>query len=311
MCKNDTKVKPGQSGGGGGPPRLLLSLDSCSFEDQHPPPKPSIAYSGVVILGGLIASEMLCRYVLEQVQYLHPLLEIEINRQILARHVGVDTIALIILVSMAWNCRAIIWSVVDEYAYGKKGAVVPAAYMNRLFKVHPEAVRIAVFFFWYQVKNSYDTIVWNDGPEYVFHHVFSLITSWVAIGPFFAHFYAVFFLALCEASTTVLCLLANFDDEHGVPGLGAAFPVTKVVVGAVFVVLFIICRCIAWPIYAKIFFNDTKLAFKEKDARLTVERQYWLMFLNVSLISLSLLQMVFLAQIVIIGKTELANAGFL
>jgi len=281
------------------------------MEDQQPPPHPSIAYSGLMIVGGLVASEMLLRFVLEQIQHLHPVLEPEVHRQILARHLGVDVLSLGILGWLGWQARHIVWGVVDEWLWGKKGAAKKAAYKSRLFTVHPEATRIATFFFWYQVKNSYDTIVWNDGPEYVVHHIFSLFTSWVAIGPFFAHYYAVFYLALCEISTCVLCLLANFDDEHGVPGLGEAFPLTKVVVGGAFVTLFIICRCIAWPIYAYYFFNDATQAFQEMDDRLTPQRQWWLKFLNISLSSLSLLQIVFLAQIFMIGKEELTRMGFI
>uniref|UniRef100_A0A7S3DNK8 TLC domain-containing protein n=1 Tax=Entomoneis paludosa TaxID=265537 RepID=A0A7S3DNK8_9STRA len=303
MCK-ETKTA--------GPPRLLLSLDSCALDDQQPPPHVSIAYSGVVIVGGLLASEMLWRLGLEYLQDLHPVLEPELHRQILARHMGVDVLSLGILAVMGWRARSIVWMVFEQWFFGKKGAVAPAAYMNRMFTKHPEATRIAVFFFWYQVKNSYDTLVWNDGPEYVVHHVFSLITSWVAIGsPFMAHFYAVFFLALCEVSTCVLCVLANFDDEHGVPGLGDAFPLTKIAVGAVFVVLFIVCRVLAWPIFAYLFFQDTKLAFAEMHPVMTTERKWWLRFLNVSLTSLSLLQIVFLAQIFLIGKEELTRAGLL
>jgi len=273
------------------------------MDDQQPPPNHSIAYSGLVIVGGLIASEIFFRLVLEQCKDLHPVLEPEVHRQILARHLGVDVLSLGILGWLGWQAREIVWMVVD-------GTAKKAAYKSRLFAIHPEATRIATFFFWYQVKNSYDTIVWNDGPEYIFHHVFSLFTSWVAIGPFFAHFYAVFYLALCEISTCVLCLLANFDDEHGVPGLGEAFPLTKLAVGAAFVVLFIICRCIAWPVYAYYFFNDATQAFKEMDDRLTRERQWWLRFLNISLSSLSFLQIVFLAQIFMIGKEELTRMGF-
>ena len=137
-----------------GPPRLLLSLDSCSMEDQQPPTKPSIAYSGLVICGGLVASEVFCRYMFAHYQHLHPLLENETNRQILARHLGVDTLSLGILGLLGWNARKIIWSVVEEWAYGKKGAVQMDDYNKRMFAVHPEGVRIATFFFWYQVKNS-------------------------------------------------------------------------------------------------------------------------------------------------------------
>lgn len=294
------------------PPRLLLSLDSCSSEDEHPPQRPSILLSGVAILCFLVSTEQFCRFAFWSIRGWHPILEDETSRQILARHFGVDVTSLFLLALMGWQARHIISDVTDEWLLGKKGSVAAAGYMNRLYKVHPESIRIGLFFFWYQAKNFYDTIVWNDGPEFIFHHVLSLVTAWVCLGPFFVHYYAVFYLALCEVSTCILCVLANFDDKHGVPNLGDFFPITKIVVAVLFVTSFIFCRCIAWPIFAYYFLQDTRLAFAQPDdPRLTPSRKYWLSFLCVSLISLSILQIAWLGQIFIMAKLELEKTGFL
>jgi TLC domain len=115
---------------------------------------------------------------------------------------------------------------------------------------------------------------------------------------------------MCEVSTGVLCVLANFDDEQGVPGLGQAFPMTKVVIGAVFVVLFILCRCVLWPTFSYYFCRDVLLALKGNDTR-TSTRRGWLKFFLVSLTGLSILQVAWLGQIFVIAGEELTKVGLL
>ena len=292
-------------------PRVLLTLDSYAKNEDQPPTSGSIFITGVVILIGLICSEMIFRLFFFLIKDWHSILQEEVNRQILARHIGVDSFALFLLTLMGWQGRSIVKDIFDEWFFGKKGAFATAAYLKRFYTVHPEAVRISMFFMWYQVKNLYDSIVWDDGIEYVGHHIFSIFTAWCAIGPFFCHYYSLFFFGISEVSTCVLCILANFDDKHGVVGLGDAFPLTKVVVGVVFVCFFIICRCIIWPLFSYTFFLDTKLALKELDPRTTLVRQRWLMFLCVSLTALSVLQVAWLGQIFIIAKEEFTKIGLL
>ncbi|KAL7562342.1 hypothetical protein ACA910_020445 [Epithemia clementina (nom. ined.)] len=303
--------KPSNASSSQGAGRVLLTLDDYAAKDQHPPTTASLLYTGVFILAGLVASEMLFRYFFFQIKGSHPILEDEINRQILARHLGVDCLSLLLLALMGWQGRSIVKSVAEEWVQGKKGAVAPAGYLNRLYTVHPEALRISNFFLWYQVKNLYDSIVWDDGIEYIGHHIFSILCAWVVLGPFFVHFYSIFYFGLSEFSTFVLCILANFDDAHGVVGLGEAFPIVKIVVGAVFVVLFIFCRCVMWPVFSYHFCVDTWLALKELDARTTVVRQRWLKFLCVALTFMSLLQAAWLGQIFIIAKEEFTKVGLI
>jgi hypothetical protein len=119
------------------------------------------------------------------------------------------------------------------------------------------------------------------------------------------HYYCVFFFGISEISTGVLCLLANLDDEFGVEGLAQAFPKTKMVLGAAFVVLFIICRCILWPLYSYYFAKDVLAALNQKDDARVRERRYWLKFFLVSLTGLSVLQVAWLGQILVTAKKEL------
>ena len=296
---------------GSRPPLILLSLDSYKKLGGAPPPTSSIVCTGVIMVIAIICSEMLFRYLFLQMQDWHPVMEPQVNRHILARHIGADTLSLLLLALMGWQGRAIVWGIFELWCFGKKSSHVTAAYLKRVYTAHPEGVRISMFFLWYQVKNLYDTIVWDDGIEFVLHHIFSIFTSWVVLGPNFCHYYAIFFFGLSEISTCVLCVLANFDDEHGVVGLGDAFPLTKVAVGAVFVVLFILCRCTMWPIISYHFCQDASNTLKDSDPRTNVVRRRWLNFLYVSLSFMSVLQAAWLGQIFLIAKEEFTKVGLI
>lgn len=185
-----------------------------------------------------------------------------------------------------------------------------AGYETRLFSYHPAAFRIALVFFAYQIKNLADTIVWGDGPEYIFHHVLSMTASYMAMYPGFGHFYVVFFLGVSEISTAILCVLANFDDEHGVPGLGDALPTHKAAVGGCFVVAFLLCRVVMWPIAGYFCTRDCSLALKG-DSPHAKSRRGVIRTIKVCLTGLSVLQVVFLVQLVIISKRELTEMGFI
>ena len=120
----------------------------------------------------------------------------------------------------------------------------------------------------------------------------------------------MFFFGLSEISTAAVCLLANFDDEQGVPGLGDAFPVTKVGIGTIFIVLFITCRCILWPLFAFFFIRDVRVALKGDDPR-AKERRRWLYFFLTSLTSLTVLQIAWLGEIFVVAHKEFTKIGLL
>jgi hypothetical protein len=192
-----------------------------------------------------------------------------------------------------------------------------STYVQRLNTYMPNGFRLSLFFFSYQIKNLYDTIVWNDGPIYIFHHIFSLITAYGAMIMTCGHIYTIFFFGISEISTAVLCVLANFDDEHGIVGLGDAFPLTKVMCGALFVVLFILCRCILWPIHSYYFCNDILSALRNdpmdpnQPHHNVQTRRYWMIFFLTSLSGLSVLQILWLGQIFILGQQELQKIGII
>lgn len=183
-------------------------------------------------------------------------------------------------------------------------------YSKRIFEYHPEAMRITVFFFAYQIKNFYDTIVWNDGPEFIAHHALTLATAWGGMFPPTCHYYVMFYFGMSEVSTGVLCLLANFDDVHGVKGLADAWPLGKVVLGGLFAVLFLICRVLMWSTYSYHYCRDVWQVLKSEDKRLD-GRRAWLRYTFVSLALLSLLQIIWLGEIVRLGYAELKAMGFI
>jgi len=118
------------------------------------------------------------------------------------------------------------------------------------------------------------------------------------------HFYALFYFGFSEISTAILCLLANFDPDFGVVGLDKIFPKTKIVLGALFVTSFIVCRLILWPYTTYYFWRDTTKAIRSDHPRVEGRRGF-LYLLCTCCAVLSAIQFVFVAMIVKTGREEL------
>lgn len=118
------------------------------------------------------------------------------------------------------------------------------------------------------------------------------------------HFYALFYFGFSEISTAILCLLANFDPDFGVVGLDKIFPKTKIVLGALFVTSFIVCRLILWPFTTYYFWRDTTKAIRSDHPRVEGRRGF-LYLLCTCCAVLSAIQFVFVAMIVKTGREEL------
>ena len=268
------------------------------------PSLPSTLLTLAVVVGILIAIEQSLRYIFDANQHVHLLLaESERNRHVLARHIGVDTMACL-AVAVVGVRNSHILDEVKAHTFGRTDSMKPEDYKRRLFTYHPAAQQTLLLFLAYQIKNTYDSWVWNDGLIFIFHHLFSGITAWGAMYPGGCHLYGIFFMGISEISTCILCMLANFDDEFGVVGLGDAFPVTKMTIGVIFAVAFIVCRCVLWPICTYHFMNDTKLAL-ECDSDLAQKRKGWIKLFRYSSMSLSVLQVIWLGEIVMTLKREL------
>jgi hypothetical protein len=182
----------------------------------------------------------------------------------------------------------------------------PSGSEKRMFTYHPEGHQILLFFMAYQIKNLFDTIIWNDGPEYVFHHIAAGSAAFFGMYPGYAHFYAIFFMGISEISTAVLVLLANFDEKLGIDGFSDAFPRIRIVLGVCFVILFILCRVIMWPIATYFFLKDAQTVLKLSTPKVKA-RKFYIILTMISLTGLSILQAVWLFQIYAISKVEIAK----
>ncbi|GMI21434.1 hypothetical protein TeGR_g14572 [Tetraparma gracilis] len=166
------------------------------------------------------------------------------------------------------------------------------------------------FFAAYQLKNLYDTVVWDDGALFVAHHVLSGLVAWGGMhaggsgGGGLGQVYAVFFMGISEVSTALLVLLANFDDELGVPGLADAFPTARIVLGAAFTVAFVFIRIAVWPWVAYLFLRDVRAALRDESDELAKARRPWLLVIGGILGALTILQFVWLAEIASRGWGE-------
>lgn len=147
-------------------PLVMTNLKSYESPTGKPPRKASAFVTGLLFLIFLILSEQSLRVLFFNLQHLHPILENETNRFILARHVGVDFLSCFIVAALGWNSREIAHDLVRATVGGssKSAAMTPAGMEQRMFTYHPASFRIALFFWVFQLKNLYDTIVWNDGP---------------------------------------------------------------------------------------------------------------------------------------------------
>lgn len=262
------------------------------------------------------------RYVLVSNQHLHPLLEDETKRNILARHIGVDTLSCFVVAFFGWKARYILQEVWDTLRRKRLTETVIArkkppqqplseAYDNRLFRYHPEAARIMVFFAAFQFKNLADTITWNDGPEFIAHHVLAIFSAGGGLIPGACHFYGVFYFGISELSTGILCVLINFDDEHGVVGLAAAFPLLRAVLGGLFAVSFVIIRVFLWGTVTYHYFQDVWQAYQDNHPKMTSARRLFFFFNNISLGFITLLQVVWLFEILRMASVELEAMGVL
>lgn len=289
------------------PPLKLAHSSSSSFLSVEAfSEKPSVPTVGTYCAGTvavLVAIEHSIRFLFDHFQHLHPLLENETNRFILARHIGTDffccaVVAILGLTSFSTVCPGFI-----DAVRGNKGAMPKAGFESRMFTYQPAAFRLCLFFLAYQVKNMSDTILWGDGPEFIAHHFMCLFVAYAALVHGIAHYHVPFYFGISEASTAVLCLLANFDDEHGVPGLADAWPQGKVVLGALFAVMFIICRVLLWTYFGTYFVSDALMAIDKTDSSRDAARP-WNKILLASLSGLTVLQVIWLGQIILIGVEE-------
>jgi hypothetical protein len=230
------------------------------------------------------------------------------NRINCAKHIGVNSTALFTCLYLGFKARHILQDMYDTVIRGKNA--MSKAYDNRLFKYHPESARIAVIFLGYQIKNAYDSLYWGDDALLIGHHILAFFVALGAVFPGSVHYYVPFYLGLSEASSFALCLLVNFDDRHGMKGLGDEFPIAKAVIGVIFAVLFIIFRVFIWSTVSYYYCRDMWNVLGTNDPRLKGRKAYF-RFTAIALGLLSLLQIIWLAEIFRTGREILLKADLL
>ena len=306
MCKVHASIKINRVPSG----RLLLtSLDSFRKygKDGYPSSVSKLSTCAFIIVC-LTLIEHTLRQLLSSFQKSHPLLEDEMNRINVAKQIGVNAVSLGTISYLGFKARYILKDIAD--AVFRKEATMATTYDKRLFKYYPESAQIAVFFLGYQIKNAYDSIIWNDGVLLIGHHILAFFVAFGVVFPGSAHFYVPFYLGFSEASSFALSVLVNFDDEHGVKGLGDEFPLLKAGIGALFAVLFIICRVFIWSTVSYFYCRDVWNVLKTNDRRL-IGRTWFFKFTFVALGLLSILQAIWLVEIFRVGKEILENANIL
>ena len=264
----------------------------------------------VVIVTGLFTMEHIWRFIFLQLSGLSPILLDQSNRHILSRHFSVDFTCCAIVSVIGFIHRAELKVFTDKF-FGHRKTVPKADMKKRLFGHSNAGHQIALFYLSFQFKNMYDTIVWNDGPEFIMHHLLSGLVAYFALHPGFCHVYAIFFMGVSEFSTAVLSLLANFDEDgHGVVGLAQVFPMTKMILASTFAPSFVVCRIIAWPFIGYYFCRDCFQALELKTKQ-TNDLKYVMYYFLFVIVVLTLLQFFWLGEIVKLSMRELKGMGLL
>ena len=287
---------------------LLLSSSSfhCSDEKKDlkapvSPGKKSVYITIAFIVAFLALSERLHYNFITSQMDIHPILENITHRQIIARHIGVDAFSCLVIAYIGYINRHILKEVLTT----QRSEALDNNFHSRIYTYQPEGHRVLLFFLSYQVKNLYDSWYWNDGLLFIFHHIFAGFTAWLGMYPGTGSMYGLFFMGMSEISTCVLCLLANFDPQFGVSGLDEAFPNTKIALAAAFVVSFLICRIVLWPIFTYHFLFDCLKALKRDSVKETSKVKSALVMMMISSVGLTILQFVWLGEIITTAREEI------
>jgi len=128
---------------------------------------------------------------------------------------------------------------------------------ERLYAYIPAAQRVALFHAAWEVKNFVDSLLHNDGPVFIAHHIAAFLVSVGCMSPIYQP-YAGYFFGFSEISSVVLPVVGVLDDTVGMgpPELGDSLPITKMVTRGLFVVLFLVFRIVLWMAIAYRYVQD-------------------------------------------------------
>lgn len=127
----------------------------------------------------LFLFEHATRYLILQCAHVDPILGVERNRHIISRHIAVDFIACFTVGYIGFSQRHICRDLINQgMSRGMSNSMHEDGFEDRIFQYHPGSQRLLMMFFAYQTKNMYDTIYWNDGPEFIVHHLLAGVAAW-------------------------------------------------------------------------------------------------------------------------------------
>jgi len=106
---------------------------------------------------------------------LHPIMEVERNRHVLARQIGVNGFACAVIGYIGYKNR----HALSELMTLKRDD----NFDKRIYGYSPVGFQILLYFFGFQVKNMYDTVIWEDGLLYIVHHLFAGVAAWLGMFP--------------------------------------------------------------------------------------------------------------------------------
>ena len=270
---------------------IFFQLHRRQRRKRSPPPTLIfiLNHSGIYCCFSCLFRQLLRYLITELLSNYHPLLELERHHHILARHTAVDGFSCFICAYIGFQNRHQLEHLL-------------ALERNDDFN---DRVQVLLFFFSYQVKNMYDTIVWEDSVVFILHHILAGATAWFGMCPGLCSLYVIFFMGISEISTSILCLLANFDPDLGIIGLDEAFPMTRIILATCFIVTFIICRIILWPLFAYHIAGDIPKALKQEGEKGRPSVKFALKLILGSLCGLSILQVICLGAIIVTAKKEI------
>jgi len=294
-------------------PIILLTKESYCYPDLlekdknatfSPPPITSQLLTMITVVASIfVVEEIICWIMRTFLHDYDPLFEIEINRQIISRMIGANAITLLFIATIGWKNRFLLQEFIDHYRSAGPN-LNRDDFSRRLYSYHPDCHRLLLFFVSFQIKNTYDSLVWSDGLIFILHHLAAGLAASLGMQPM-GHAYGVFYMGISEISTVVLSILGLFDEQMGIPGLDLAFPLLRTIFGVTFAILFIVFRAIIWPVMTKHFCDDIASALKRDGVLETDSMKISLRLLRSCCLGLTLLQAIWLVQIIMVFCEEI------
>ena len=258
---------------------------------------------GVAIFAGLFVAEWLPYFLLTAIKGTDPtgVLFPKRNRDILSRR---------LLEGVVMSALGVVGLLIqDEQGWSNSDMA------GRPFTYNPWTTALVFFQAAYQCFNMLTSIRDNDGIVFIVHHIATASLCVLTLKPFMQP-WCPYFLGVSEVSTAPLCFLACYDERWGVPDLSRRLPKTKMLLGVVFAALFVACRIFGWFYYSYGFWQDMLALFPSQGGTdpLTfffVQGDFFpiLIFVLTVNVGLSILQVVWLGEIVVTAHQELLGSG--